>query len=337
LLDRLTAPHTQRRAGESGAAFVRRQFESEISLNNAAGVAQALARRFEGGVNLPAAAGLSPYFFTPFPQFLGASRVIDTNDFSTYHGLELQVQRNVSASTIVQFSYTWAKSLDTRSYDPVSTIYGTGSSQNAQGHPFDIANRRLNYGRSEFDRRHVFQSYWVVELPFGRNKRFASNVPRAIDHLIGGWQIAGNMRYQTGRPFTVFSGSSTLIDTVQSPANCNGCSPDDGKVFIEQGRAFYFDADLRGRFSTPAAGQLGNTGRNFFQTAANWNLNASGMKRIYITERFNFELRADATNLTNTPTWDFPTALITSGTFGRLNTPIALNSRKVQLAAKFNF
>jgi hypothetical protein len=337
LLDTLTAPHASRRVGESGAAFLRRQFSAELALDNVATIAQSLARRFEGGVNLPAAAGLSPYFFTPFPQFQGASRIIDTNDFSTYHGLELQIQRNVSSSAIVQFSYTWAKSLDTRSYDPVSTIYGTGSSQNAQGHPFDIANRRLNYGRSEFDRRHVFQSYWVYELPFGRNRRFAGNAPAVLDHIIGGWQLAGNMRYQTGRPFTVFSGSNTLIDTVQSTASCANCNPEDGKVFIESGRAFYFDSALRGKFSTPAAGQLGNLPRNFFQTAANFNVNASAMKRITITERFNFELRADATNLTNTPTWDFPTASITSSTFGRLNTPNSNNSRKVQLAAKFNF
>jgi hypothetical protein len=308
-----------------------------MSLNSAAAVAQALGRRIEGGVNLPAAAGLSPYFFTPFPQFMGASRIIDSNDFSTYHGLELQIQRNVSSSAIMQFSYTWAKSLDTRSYDPVSTIYGTGANQNAQGHPFDIANRRLNYGRSEFDRRHVFQSYWVYELPVGRNRRFAPGIPAVLDHVIGGWQVAGNMRYQTGRPFTVFSGSNTLIDTVQSTANCTGCSPEDGKVFIESGRAFYFNPELRAKFSTPAAGQLGNLGRNFFQTGANFNVNASLMKRVTLTERFNVELRADATNLTNTPTWDFPTASITSATFGRLNTPNSLNSRKVQLAAKFNF
>ncbi|HYP09414.1 MAG TPA: TonB-dependent receptor, partial [Bryobacteraceae bacterium] len=328
LLDTLTAPHGQRRVGESGSAFLRRQFSAEMNLNNVAGIAQALSRRFEQGVNLPAASGLGPYFFTPFPQFQGGSRIIDSNDFSTYHGLELQIVRNVSSSAIVQFSYTWAKSLDTRSYDPVSTIYGTGSNQNAQGHPFDIANRRLNYGRSEFDRRHVFQSYWVYELPFGRNRRIGGNVPAAVDHIIGGWQVAGNLRYQTGRPFTVFSGSSTLIDTVQSTANCTGCSPEDGKVFIENGRAFYFDAALRAKFSAPAPGQLGNLPRNFFQTGANFNLNASGMKRIYITERFNFELRADATNVTNTPTWDFPTASITSTTFGRLNTPNSLNARK---------
>jgi hypothetical protein len=201
----------------------------------------------------------------------------------------------------------------------------------------DPANRRLNYGRSEFDRRHVLQSYWLFELPFGRGQRYGASLPVLVDRLIGGWQVAGNLRYQTGRPFTIFSGSNTLQDMVQSPANCNGCSPSDGKVFIEAGRAFYFDPELRARFSTPAAGELGNLPRNFFQTGANFNVNATAMKRIYLTEQMNFELRADATNLTNTPTWDIPTTTITSTLFGRLNTPVANNSRKVQLALKFNF
>lgn len=339
LLDQLTAPHGLRRAGESGAAFVRRQFASELSLNSVATVAQSLGRRLERGVNLPAAAGLSPYFFTAYPQFQGGTRIIDSNDFSTYHGLELQVARTVASDSIVQFSYTWAKSLDTRSYDPTFTLYGTGSTQSASSHPWDLTNRKLNYARSDFDRRHVFQSYWVYELPFGLGKRLASALPATIDRIIGGWQLAGNLRYQTGRPFTVFSGSNTVNDVNQSPASCNGCQPSDGKVFVEgqSGLAFYFDEALRAKFSTPAAGQLGNIPRNFFQTGANFNLNASLLKRILMTETTNFELRADATNLTNTPTWDVPTTTTTSNIFGRLRTPIANNSRKIQLALKFNF
>ena len=331
LLDRLTAPHSQRLPTESGAAFIRRQFSNDVSLNNVAIVAQSLSRRVERGVNLPAAAGFSPYFFTPFPQFLGGSRIIDSNDFSTYHGLELQALRNVG-NAIVQFSYTWAKSLDTRSYDPTFTLYGTGSSQSASSHPFDLTNRKLNYARSDFDRRHVFQSHWLYELPFGRTGH------SVMKQVIGGWTVAGNMRYQTGRPFTVFSGSNTLSDVNQSPANCNGCSPSDGQVFVDQtGLAFYFDQNLRSKFSTPAPGQLGNLPRNFFQTAANFNVNATIVKRVAFTEQAGLELRADTTNLTNTPTWDVPTATLTSSIFGRLRTPISNAARKVQLSMTFRF
>ena len=52
----------------------------------------------------------------------------------------------------------------------------------------------------------------------------------------------------------------------------------------------------------------------------------------------NFEIRADATNLTNTPFWDVPTAVRTSASFGVFTGPLeATGSRKIQLGAKFNF
>ncbi|MGH9628926.1 MAG: hypothetical protein ACRD7E_11430, partial [Bryobacteraceae bacterium] len=337
LLDRITTGDTRRRSGESGAAFLRRQFASDLRLNSVAGVANSLATRIQGGQSVSGSNG-EPFFFLPFPQF-ASTRVIDSNEFSTYHGLELQVERRFSAGFTGQFSYTLAKSLDTRSYDPTFTVYGTAASQSASSHPFDIANRKLNYARSDFDRRHVFQSYWLYELPFGNGKAIGGGVAPFLNRIIGGWQVAGFLRYQSGRPFTVFSGASTLGSVNQSPADCMGCGPADGGVFTDpsSGLAFHFDEAVRQSFSTPAAGTLGNTGRNFFQTAGNFNMDASLSKRTLIREGMNIEIRADITNLTNTPTWDVPTATITSNIFGRLRTPIANNSRKIQLAAKFNF
>jgi hypothetical protein len=177
-------------------------------------------------------------------------------------------------------------------------------------------------------------------LPFGRGTRLGSGAKGVLDRVIGGWQIAGTLRYQTGRPFTVFSGGNTLSSVFQSTADCNGCSASDGRVFTDaaSGLTYYFDEATRGKFAVTPAGSIGNTGRNFFRMAATWNMDASFLKRIPITEngRMNFEIRADATNLTNTPQWDVPTATRTSGTFGLLRTPLDV-SRKVQLGAKFNF
>ena len=202
LLDHLTAPDTRRTATESGAAFVRRQFPSELALNSVGAVALNLASGFRTAVeSAHSSSGLGPYFFYAFPQF-GQVRVIDSNDFCTYHGLEVQVLRRLTKGLEAQFSWTWSKSLDTRSYDPSLTLYGTGTAQSATSHPFDVANRKLNYARSDFDRRHVFNSYWIWELPFGRGRRYGASAHPIVDGVLGGWQIAGFLRYQTGRPFT---------------------------------------------------------------------------------------------------------------------------------------
>ena len=51
----------------------------------------------------------------------------------------------------------------------------------------------------------------------------------------------------------------------------------------------------------------------------------------------NTELRADATDVTHTPSFGLPTATITSNIFGRIRDSVESGSRKIQLGAKFNF
>ncbi len=345
LLDQLTRPDTRRTATESGAAFLRRQFASDMALNNVGIVAQNLGQRFERNaagqtVSATSLSGLGPFFFFPFPQF-GQMRVIESNDFSTYHGLELQVLRRMTKGLEAQFSWTWSKSLDTRSFDPSLTLYGTGTQQQATSHPFDINNRKLNYARSDFDRRHVLNSYWTWEVPVGRGKRYGVDMNRVVDGFIGGWSISGFLRYQTGRPFTVFSGANTLGNVFQTTVQCNGCSPNDGKVFTNSaGIVQFFDQATREKFVPTPAGEIGNTGRNFFNLPPTFNMDMSVSKRFAITERVDFQIRADATNLTNTPLWEVTnlTAVRTSGSFGNFTGPSELTgSRKIQLGAKINF
>src|SRR5262249_39176806 len=152
LLDRLTAADTRRNTGESGAAFLRRNFTSQLSLNSVEAVAASLATRVQGGQQATLLGGNSPYYFMAFPQYLGGLNVIDSNDFSTYHALQVQVERRWSNGSYVQAGYSLSKSLDTRSFDPAFTLASTGSGQSAGSTPFDIFNRSLNYALSDFDR-----------------------------------------------------------------------------------------------------------------------------------------------------------------------------------------
>ncbi|MBI4903132.1 MAG: carboxypeptidase regulatory-like domain-containing protein [Acidobacteria bacterium] len=337
LLDRLTAADTRRNATETGAAFLRRNFTSLLALNSVEAVAASLASRVQNGQQAVVLAGNSPYFFSAFPQYLGALNVIDSNDFSTYHALQVQVERRFNNGIGWQASYSLSKSLDTRSFDPAFTLAATGSGQSASSTPFDINNRKLNYAPSDFDRTHILQSNWVMELPFGKGKRFGGNVSQMMNRVIGGWELSGILRIQAGRPYTIYSGANTFSGLTQSPANCSGCTRDLGEVIEEQGVKFYLSSTQRGSFSTPNAGELGNTGRNFFRGPGAFNMDVALLKRIALTERMRIELRADATNFTNTPTFNIPTATITSGTFGRIRDDVISGSRKIQLGAKFHF
>ena len=277
------------------------------------------------------------YLLQPFPQFTGGINVFDSNDYSWYHGLEIIFKRRISKGLGFQLGYTLSKSQDNRSWDPSLSTVSTGSVQSASSTPFDLRDRGLNYTYSDFDRRHVFQGTYVWELPFGRDRWLGSDMPKALDFIVGGWQLAGTVLWTSGRPFTVYSGLNTVSNVVQSTANCNGCTRDIGNLVLESGRNFWFDAATRALFSPPDPGSIGNTGRNFFIAPTYFQTDASLSKKFKFNERFSFDLRVDAKNVTNTPSFDNPTAVFTSSIFGRINDSVTNTGRRMQLSGKFNF
>ena len=284
--------------------------------------------------------GFSPFYFQPYPQFTGAVNVIDSNDRSRYNALEIQVSRRASKGLAFQASYTLAKSEDTRSFDPALTLLTRGGTgQSAANTPFDINNRDLNYARSDFDRRHAIQGYVLYELPFGKGRRWGAGWSRTTEFLLGGFNVAGVMRRYSGRPFTVFSGSNTLSQVVFTPASCDGCSPDFGSFTTENGQNVFFTAEQRAKFFVPAAGEASNVGRNFFNGPAFFNVDLTVGKRFRFNETRDLEIRVEAQNATNTPSFAVADAnlILTSGSFGQILGNTTSTSRKVQFVAKFNF
>ncbi|MFN9263216.1 MAG: carboxypeptidase regulatory-like domain-containing protein [Acidobacteriota bacterium] len=340
VINRALAGDSRIQAGETASSMIRRLFPGDLRTGNVAGLASGLATRIQNGRSVTAISGAGPFFFNPVPQF-GSVVTIDSNDFSTYHALELTFERRLSKGFYLNANYTWSKSLDTRSFDPVFTTAASGAAQSASSTPFDIRNRRGNYGISDFNRTHVYKTTWSYELPFGRGARFLSAANGVVDRLLGGWRASGILTIASGRPFTVFSGVNTVSNAVQSTAVCTGCTADMGRAFTDpgQGFVFYFDQTERGRFKLDGgiAGQQGNTPRNFFTGDGQFNLDASLQKDVSLREGLKLEIRADATNLSNTPTFGFPTTTANAATFGRIRNTVASSSRKIQLGARITF
>ena len=339
LVNNLFKADSRLNPGESPSAMVRRLFPTQLNLNSVGNVAAQLGTRLQGTSSVTQLSAGQPFAIIPYPQFSGGINTVDSNDFSTYNALEAQLERRLTNGVSMHFSYTWSKSLDTRSFDPTLTVVSSGTAQSAGSTPFDINNRRLNYAPSDFDRRHAFQTNWVVELPFGRGKHFLGSASGLLDKVVGGWEITGFGRITSGRPFTVYAGTNTVSSVVQATANCSGCNRGEGTPFLDSGTGliWFFNADQRKQFSAPGAGEFGNSGRNGFVGPHYIQFDASLLKRLKLTERYKIEVRADATNFTNSTMFDLPTADITSATFGRIRNSVTSGSRKVQLGAKFYF
>jgi hypothetical protein len=337
LMNQLLGPDTRRLATETGSQFARRQFPTELQQNAVGTMAAAVGTRLQGGRTLAELSGLGSYFFYPYPQFLGGLVVIDSEDYSRYNALQLKLERRFRGGAGYLLAYTLAKSMDTRSFDPAFTTAATGNGQSASSTPFNIYDRDLNYAVSDFDRRHIVQGSFVAELPFGPGKWIGGDTEGVLARIIGGWELGGFMTVQSGRPFTVYGGAGTLSNVVQSPAECSSCDGSEGSVHDEGGLVWYFNPEERANFSIAGAGAIGNTGRNGFTGPAGFNLDLSLVKRTRTVGSQSLELRFDATNLTNTPTFGFPTAVTTSATFGRIRNTVISFSRKVQFGIKYSF
>lgn len=293
-------------------------------------------------------------FFQPFSQYTGGLNVIDSNDFSFYNGLEITFRRRMKNGVSFNVGYTWGLSKDTRSFDPVFTTVSTGTVQSAANTPINNFDRKANYAWSDFDRRHSLLGTYVVELPFGRGRKFGSDMHPVLNYIIGGWQVAGTVRVTSGRPFTVFSGTNTVSQTSGSFANCNNCSRSLGSVI--QGnfdnvsnpllRNWWFSDAERNLFSQPAPGDPGNTGRNYFIGPVYQETDLSLSKKFRFTERISFDLRMDAKNVFNLVNFAAPTAVMPAGfsqsgygtsIFGRINADVANLARRIQLSGKINF
>ncbi len=319
----------------ANTATFRTQFSTQLAQNAVAAAAQTLSQRT--GTQSLTTNGFSPFFFQKFPQFSGALNVLDSNDVSFYNSLQLVLKRRITKGLGFQLAYTLSKSEDTRSFDPTFTTVSRANNQSASSTPFDNNNRRLNYAYSDFDRRHVLQGTYIYELPVGRGRTFGKNMPKFFDYIVGGWQLAGTMLLTSGRPFTVYSGANTFSNVNQSTADCNGCNRHIGQIVQENGTNYLFSAETRARFTIPGVGSTGNTGRNYFIGPKQFQTDISVSKKFRFTERYSFDLRLDAKNLTNTPSFDLPTATVTSTIFGRIRDGVVSSSRRIQISGKFNF
>lgn len=328
-------------ANNAGTASFRTLAQATLATTNTGGSVATAARLVSGntlsGSQMIAQTIGNPFFFQRFPQFLGALNVLDSTDYSRYSGLEVNLKRRLTAGFGYSIGYAWSISKDTRSFDPTFSIVSRDNNQSASSTPFDLRDKNLNYAWSDFDRRHVLNATYVYELPFGKGRKFASDVPTVLDHLIGGWQVAGRFNWSSGRPFTIYSGIYTVSNVTQATVNCDNCSRDLGGLIERNGTNYWFSEEAEDLFSQPAPGELGNTRRNFFIGPRRFQTDISLSKKFRFTETLSFDLRVDAQNLTNTASFGLPTATFNSSVFGRIRDSVVSSARRIQFSGKLNF
>jgi hypothetical protein len=240
----------------------------------------------------------------PNQQF-GTITYLDSGGDSIYNSLQIAAQKSFSAGLLLQASYTFGKSIDNQSVDPVGASSGGGLSTTNSRTPTDISNWHNERGRSDFDRTQVFTASGVYELPFGKGKPLAGDVPRWLNTLVGGWSVNGILTAMTGEPFSVTSGVRTSnFSHVSRAALTTGVTPQVRLVEKANVTGPVVFASSLG-FGIPAPGDNG-LGRNVFTAPSYFNLDMGLTKNFTITERWTMQFRAEAFNALNHPNFDNP-------------------------------
>jgi hypothetical protein len=77
--------------------------------------------------------------------------------------------------------------------------YAVGRGLESTHYSFRVPREFSRVTGQEGDISHAFKATGVYELPFGQGRRYASNINKTLDYLIGSWQMSGTTRIQSGR------------------------------------------------------------------------------------------------------------------------------------------
>ncbi|MCC6368923.1 MAG: TonB-dependent receptor [Bryobacterales bacterium] len=229
--------------------------------------------------------------------------------FSSYHALQLSLNKRFSGHYTVLANYTFAKSLDNGSLDTF------GGWQN----PMDL---RAEKGPSDYDVRKRFVASFLYQVH--------SPPARRAKAILGGWQVNGIFTAQSGTPFNVVSGKDQALSGTgsQRPNLVGSPNPDTGRSRAELIEQYFNPA----AFALPAVGQYGNLGRNTMYGPGRWNLDASVFRNFDLREHMRLQFRAESFNTLNHANLGNPVANIGTATVGRILS--ATEPRILQLALK---
>lgn len=243
------------------------------------------------------------------PNF-GSIPLIATDAISNYNALQLSLLKRFSSGVMFQLSYTFSKALDDQSGTfPADYISESGVAQN-------FFNPNGDYGRSAFDRTHVFVGNFLYELPFGARNRLATNSTGFRGKLVGGWRLGGIVSLVSGSPFTANLGSFNNSENgANFPADRPDLKPGIKPCSLSTGNpAAWFNPS--GVFTLPPAGVYGNAGRNIMCGPPLKDFDFTVSKQVRLQERVGLEFRADLFNLFNHPNLSVPVNTAAVGTSG---------------------
>jgi outer membrane receptor protein involved in Fe transport len=259
---------------------------------------------------LPAAERANTNFLRPYRGY-SSIRQRRSDAFSDYDALQLYVNKRRGDVTYT-VSYTLSK----------ATGLGSGNGDNplaaegyVPGEPFDLD---FFVGPTSYDRRHVMVSTWTYRVPFFRDRRNIAEV------ALGGWEVTGKVRWQSGQYLTVTGNTSIgtrRADYLGGDINLDSRSEEE-----------WFNTAV---FATAPDVRRGNSAIGIIEGPHQYTWDVSLRKNFNLLGRVRIGFRADVFNVFNRVNFNNPNTTVTSNDFGTITS--AKIPRQSQLGLRVTF
>ena len=262
----------------------------------------------------------------PYPNFGRPLTDVTWIGYSNYNALNIKAEHRGTNLTVLA-AYTWSKGLDIKSSSAAIAGDAAGfiSVQNAH-------DPNADYARSSYDVGQRLAVSLIAQLPVGRGKKFAGNVNRAVDAVIGGWQVSGIGIFQGGFPFTITATDIGFVN--QAYAERADIVGDPYPHGFRKDPTHWFNASA---FAQPAPGYFGDSSRNVIRAPGEELIDLSAGKTFSLGERLRLQIRFESFNALNHPQFGFPDAGVNDGAnFGTIHTT-AMANRENQGAIRLTF
>jgi hypothetical protein len=272
----------------------------------------------------------------PFPQFDGVSMAEPDDRDSIYHSMQLKVEKRFAAGAQVLATYTVSKLIDDTNSE-INWLEASPVSWNDS----NANNLRSQRSLDAFDvpQRLVLAS--VLDLPFGKGKKYANNLNGVADKLVSGWGFDTIITFQRGFPIIIGGCPGPLSNSGIPNAGCE--RPDRTALShqtsgsVGQRLADWFDTSV---FTKPTDFSYGNDSRT------EPNIRTDGVKNFDFAffkntkfgpdERLGAQFRAEFFNGFNHPQFNPPDSGFGDANFGRVSSQYNL-PRLIQFALRLTF
>jgi carboxypeptidase family protein len=268
----------------------------------------------------------------PFPEYTGVSESGGYLGNSTYHSLQMKVEKRFAQGGTVLAAYTFSKLIADVGSLTTWLDSGVGLASNTPQNPNNL---RAEKSLAGFDSRQRLTVAYAVDLPVGKGQRFLNGGNAVVQKIASGWSVSGGSTFQEGFPLALTATPNvTGFNLGLRPNVVPGCNP------VVSGSAQsrltgWFNVSC---FTVPAAYTLGNESQTdpVLRGPGINNFNVALFKKTPITERFRLEFRAEVFNLFNRVQFGFPNTSVTTAanpTTGYITTQIN-QPRLIQLALR---